>query len=194
MSTQHLPFSQLADIAEGRSTPDEMARNHLRACPACAGDLAWLVHVIGVMRTMSSEASPSAAVARVKALFREQQAAPGARNLLRAILHFDSSHATPAFGLRSGAALERQLLLSASSYEIDLRIANSGGRWVVSGQLLGDLATGGHVELLGATDMASAELNELHEFVLPSVCAGIYNLTLSFGERTIVVPGLELGG
>lgn len=192
MSAEHLPFSSIADVAEGRSAPDQDALAHLAACASCAADLAWLTRTIGLLRDPAAEDAPAAAVAESKAIFRSRRTQPA--RLTRALLRFDSARAAPAFGLRADATLERQLLLEADGYEIELRIAPAGERWSVAGQLLGgERAEGGGVELLGATDIASAQLNELQEFVLAPVRGGRYNLTLTLAGRAIVVPGLELG-
>ncbi|MEI7770684.1 MAG: hypothetical protein WCI67_11870 [Chloroflexales bacterium] len=189
----HLRSSQIVDIAEGRAAPDEAAHSHLASCATCSGDLAWLTQVISLMRDADAAAPPADAVARVKALFRQRRPAPAASRIILAMLHSDSARTAPAFGLRAGPSLERQLLLCADSYDIDLRIAPVGERWNLSGQIFGYSGPSGNAELLGAVELVSAEVNDLCEFMLPPVRAGRYNLILSLGDCAITVPGLELG-
>lgn len=190
----HLPFSLLADIAEGRAAPDADARSHLAACPTCAENLAWLSRLIGLMRADASEEPAPLAVGAVKALFRARPPRSAQRPaLLTALLRFDSARSAPAFGLRSAAAAERQLLFSAGPYDVDLRVVPAGERWSVSGQLLGDPGSAhGHAEMLGHADAAHAELNAQSEFALRPLLPGRYTLTIRIADQAIVLPDVEL--
>lgn len=194
---EHLPFGLLADLAEGRAEPTADERAHLAACERCAADLAWLERLVSLRRDSPGDEPPADAVGRIKALFRERRRrAPAARRLIHAVVRFDSAHSAPAFGLRAGVDLTRQILLSAGGYDVDLRIAPADGRWALTGQLLPiDSAppAAGTAELLGAAGSVAAELSELSEFALPPVRAGRYNLTISLRGGVIVVPSLELG-
>lgn len=192
----HLSFNLIADLAEGRVAPSDGARQHLATCGRCAADLAWLERLIALARAAAFDEPPYDVVRRVKVLLRERRApSPGPR-LLHAMLRFDSALNRPAFGLRADASLERQILLDADDCVVDLRIAPAGDHVIVTGQLLADgraPAEPASAELLGAGGQASADLNELNEFTMPPVRPGQYTLTISLGDRTILVPGLELG-
>jgi hypothetical protein len=193
----HIPFSRLIDLVEGRFSPDELAgaRLHLGECPRCAAEMAWLERVIGLMRTDSAEHAPAQAVATAKRLFRpaaQPQARPAARTRLVAMLQFDSARTPIALGMRSGVPAERQLLYSVSSYLLDLRLAPQGSLWVISGQLLGADA-GRQVELDGPAGTLRTTLNDLSEFVLPPAPAGAYTLRLQLDDLDIMVDGLEVG-
>jgi hypothetical protein len=194
---EHLPFGLLADLAEGRARPTQGEHEHLHACARCSADLAWLEHVISLARDASIEEPPADVVARIKTLFRERRRQAAAPRLLYTLLRFDSAQHALAYGLRSGGALERQLLLSAEGYDIDLRIVESGGLWQIIGQLLPTAAdsqtTGSRVELLGIRGGVATELSELSEFSMPPVRAGHYNLTITLRDGVILIPGLELG-
>lgn len=191
----HIPFSLIVDIAEGRTSPDAGARAHLDACPTCSSDLRWMSRTLAALQAEAAEEPPARAVADVKALFRARrpQRAPRA-SPLAAMLRFDSARARPAFALRAGASAERQLLFSAGPYDIDLRIAPAGDRWVVSGQLLGNILDDrGHVEILSHADSDRAELSPESEFVLRPLRAGTYSLTISFAHGAAVTCNVELG-
>src|ERR671916_835931 len=113
LTPRHIPFARLADLAEGRLSPED-------APPAL---------VSGVVRMFRAR--------------RAQSEAPGLLRRLVAALAFDSSSLTPAFGVRSGqAAPARQLLFSAGDLDVDLRLAQGSEGWTVSGQVLGP-CTGG---------------------------------------------------
>ena len=192
----HIPFTRLVDLAEGRTTPADQAqaRLHLAVCPRCAAEVAWLEHVIGLMRSDTAEPPPAHAVAAARRLLRPpaRPAEQDARPQLMAVLQFDSARAPVAVGRRAGAPAERQLLFGASNYLLDLRLAPHGPLWVISGQLLG-ASDGRQVELDGPAGMVRATLNELSEFALPPAPAGSYTLRLQLAELDITIAGLEVG-
>ena len=200
LTPRHISFARLADLAEGRLSPDEAAgaRAHLADCTSCAGQAAQLEHLTALMRADSSEDAPAELVAGVVRMFRARKAQsaeePGLLRRLVAALTFDSSSLTPAFGVRSGqAAPARQMLFSAGDLDVDLRLAQGQQGWTVSGQVLGPCA-GGAVELLDAQGSAAAgaALNELCEFALAPVAEGVYTVRLRFDETEVEIPELSL--
>jgi anti-sigma factor RsiW len=199
LTPRHIPFARLADLAEGRLSPEEAAeeRAHLADCTRCAGQAAQLGHLAALMRADTSEDAPAALVADVVRMFRARRATaePGLLRRLVAALTFDSSSLTPAFGVRSGqAAPARQLLFSAGDLDVDLRLAPGGEGWTVSGQVLGP-CQGGEVELVGAdgSTAARAALNELCEFtLLPPTPDGTYSLRLRLDGAEVEIPELSL--
>jgi anti-sigma factor RsiW len=193
---QHIPFSRLADLVDGRLSADEQAEiePHLLSCARCAADVAWLRRVIGLMRADDTENPPAHVVAAAKRLFQTPAvpSGPVARRQIIASLHFDSMQTPVAMGLRAGAQPDRQMLFATADYLVDLRIAPSGALWAVSGQLLGADA-GEQVELRGPTRMARVPLNDMSEFVLPPVPPGSYTLTVGLADLDITITDLELG-
>jgi hypothetical protein len=148
------------------------------------------------MRSDASEAAPRDVVASLVGLFRERAASrePSTLRRLLASLSFDSAQLSPAYGVRSGAAAAaaRQLLYSAGDSDLDVRVAQAGDGWVVSGQWLGECDGGGEIELQGAEQTATARLNEQCEFSLPPVPAGTYALRLRLKDAEVEVSELEL--
>ena len=199
LTPRHIPFARLADLAEGRLSPEEAGeeRAHLSECTNCAGQAARLGHLAALMRADTSEDAPTELVAGVVRMFRARRAATPESGLLRrlvAALTFDSSTLQPAFGVRSGQpAAARQLLFSADDFDVDLRLAQGPEGWTVSGQVLGP-CRGGEVELVAADGSAAARaaLNELCEFALPPRPEGAYALRLRLDEAEVEIPGLSL--
>jgi anti-sigma factor RsiW len=200
LTPRHIPFARLADLAEGRLSPEEAAeeRAHLDACTSCAGQAAQLGHLAALMRADTTEDAPPALVSDVVRMFRARRVRaeePGLLRRLVAALAFDSSSLTPAFGVRSGqAAPARQMLFSAGDLDVDLRLARGAEGWTVSGQVLGPCA-GGEVELVGddGSTAARASLNELCEFtLLPPTPDGTYALRLRFDQTEVEIPELSL--
>ena len=198
LTPRHISFARLADLAEGRLSPEEAGgvRAHLADCTGCSAQAAQLGHLAALMRADASEDAPAELVSGVVRMFRARRARAGEPGLLRrlvAALAFDSSTLQPAFGVRSGqAAPARQLLFSAGDLDVDLRLAQGGEGWTVSGQVLGP-CRGGEVELVsdGRTN-ARAALNDLCEFALPAVAEGVYTLRLRLDEAEVEIPELGL--
>ena len=200
LTPRHIPFARLADLAEGRLSPEEAAeaRTHLADCTNCSAQAAQLGHLAALMRADTTEDAPAELVASTVRMFRARRAQgtePGLLRRLVAALTFDSSSLQPAFGVRSGqAAPARQLLFSAGDLDVDLRLAPGSEGWTVSGQVLGP-CKGGEVELLGAggSTAARASLNELCEFtLLPPTPDGTYTLRLRFDGTEVEIPELSL--
>jgi anti-sigma factor RsiW len=191
----HIEFATLADFSEGRlgAAESSAVQAHLSGCADCAGQAARLGAVTGLMRNDATEDAPRYARAAVAALFRaRRQPAPSPLRRVLAALKFDSLQMTPALGVRSGAAAARQLLFSAGDIELHLQISPAAEKWQVTGQVLGPCA-GGEVELRGAGETLSAALNELCEFTLAPLAAGVYALALRLGELELEVPELAIG-
>jgi hypothetical protein len=197
LAPRHIPFERLVDLAEGRVAPEESrdASAHLSTCAACAGQLAQVERLAGLMRADDSVDAPRDLLAGAINLFAARPTREGFLRRIVAALSFDSDALRPAFGVRSGqAASSRQLLFSAGDVDVDLRLAPGEEGWAVSGQVLGECA-GGWAELGGAEDegrAARAELNELCEFTLPVVPAGSYTLRLRLDDLLVEIPDLNL--
>jgi hypothetical protein len=200
-----ISFEILVDYAEGRLSEAEHAAvaAQLQADPTAAAQAAHLQHTIALMRTDASEDAPAHVVNRASRLLRQRKLSvasqpqpgtverPSVLHRILAALTFDSA-VTPAFGLRSGASQQRQVLFSAEGSDLDIRIADSGAGFAVSGQVLGPEAQGA-VTLANESVSVRAVLNDLGEFALTIVPAGRYTLTLHYGNTEIEVPELELG-
>lgn len=175
------PIQQLSD--------DELARTLLRARRELPeAPVAWQEAAVALFQ--STATSP----------LLDTAAALG--RLVRAVLSFDS-WAAPALagGMRSLRSPTRHLLYSAEGRDIDVRISpqagSSAGQFSLSGQILGPDETG-RIELSVLDDGLSAPphagaLDDLGEFRIDGVPAGLYRLTLHVGDAPIVVQPLEVG-
>jgi anti-sigma factor RsiW len=189
----HLSIAELTDLIEGRLTPAAQgaARAHIEGCARCARDLGWLERVISLMRDDDREEPPARVAAAITRAFEARKLPPQMAPIrLVAALSFDSAFAAPA--ARRGASHERQLVFLAADVALDLRLIPAGANWKVAGQVVGG-ATGGQVELRGASANANATLSQLGEFALPAIPAGTYALTLHLGALEIEVTTLEIG-
>ncbi|HEY0545056.1 MAG TPA: hypothetical protein VGC91_06635 [Pyrinomonadaceae bacterium] len=195
MKTQHIPFEKLADLAENRQSAEEREamRSHLADCSDCAAQMNRLEHLVKLMRTDAAEDAPRDVVSNALNLFRPRavEEKPSVLQRVMAVLSFDSRQLSPAFGVRSGQSVARQLLFSVGEHDLDLRVAPDDGAWVVSGQVLGECERG-RVELRSESVEERAEMNELCEFTLPRVPSGKYSLVINFKQTEIEVPEFEL--
>ena len=200
-STDHISFELLADLAEQRvpGAERETLMAHLLACSTCSQSWRKLDHLVGLMRMDDSVDAPQPLIARALNIFQpaphRETATPSLPSVLRrlvAVLSFDSFSAEPAFGFRSGQAEARQLIFSAADIDLDLRIAPTGDRWNVSGQVLGTECAGGQVLMRSVAAAESTELNDLCEFTLAPVRSGSYRLRLRLEDVEIEFPEIEL--
>lgn len=195
MKTQHIPFEKLADLAENRQSAEESeaTRTHLADCSDCAAQMKRLDHLVNLMRTDLAEDAPRDLVSNALNLFRPRavEEKPTILQRVMAVLSFDSRQLSPAFGVRSGQSVARQLLFSVGEHDLDLRVAPDDGAWVVSGQVLGECESG-QVELRSESVSERAPMNELCEFTLPRVPSGKYSLVINFQQTEIEVPEFEL--
>ena len=192
LTSPHLEFDKLADMAEGRLA-DSKTLAHLAECRECSKKLSHLERTIEMMRTDRMEDAPAYAFERAKNMLRARiKPADSFLKQVFATLKFDSLLEAPAFAIRSAATSERQLLFSAGENDLQLQIIQTGGRYVVSGQVLGPCA-GGQVELQGMRVTVNATLSDLCEFTLASVPEGTYLLTLRLPDAELKIPDLNLG-
>jgi hypothetical protein len=194
--SRHIPFDQLADLAEGRLTPDEQTRlqAHTAICPRCAPQLAWLDRVIGLMRASDYEEPPGNLAGDIASEFDAYipPATLSLRERIKAVLRFDSALLPLAVGRRSGSSPERQLLFRAETLDLEVRITPADSAWEISGQVL-NADVDGLAELHGPAGEARASLNEMGEFLLTPVLAGKYALILRLTTAEIEIPELEIG-
>ena len=191
-----MPAEPLPDPLRALSD-DELLARLPKAAALPDAPAAWTARVV------ASWQAPQAAQAPLGA--RIAEAADGLRQRVQAWLSFDSWASAPlAAGLRStGVSTTRQLVFSAEGRDIDLRIAPTGARFSVSGQVLGPDESGSVAlapeSLAGdaAEDAASAHLatlDALGEFHLADIEPGRYRLALRLPTHDIVLPPFDVGG
>ena len=191
----HIPFAELTELAEDVSKTSPAATAHLASCSECLSHLQSIRQTIGLMRSDTTEDAPAELIHYAKRLFREKVVprGPSLLKLVVAALTFDSLTNAPAFGLRSQTTAGRQLLYSAETADIDLRVSPENDQWQIAGQVLGVDCTSGDVDLEGDNFSASARLNELCEFSFGSVPTGAYKVLIRLPDILIETPPLELG-
>jgi hypothetical protein len=115
-----------------------------------------------------------------------------------AALTFDSwTTGAIASGMRGQESDTRHLLFNAMGRDIDLRITAAANHYSFTGQILGP-DEAGVVEIVeqDATAGAAARiatLDDLGEFRLDDVPAGVYVLTFRLGADVVVVPPVRVG-
>ncbi len=213
-TAEDIPFEALVDLAEGHLAPADAAALRVRvaANPEANAVLAEIEALLTLMRQDVSQDAPEHVVRRAQRLLRPDmpknvlptlfalsfgEVADGLRRLV-AGLHFDSFQAPQASGVRQGAAWSstRQLLYTAESYDIDVRIALVDDRWQISGQVLGpddDEDLSGTVVLADADFQLTVDVSDLGEFLLPPVLAGSYGLLVRLPAIELAIPTLEVG-
>jgi hypothetical protein len=191
----HISFAELAELAEQCSTASPEQREHLSTCSQCSKQLESIRQAIDLMRSDTTEDAPAALLNYTKNVFRgrERDAEPAAVRRVQASVSFDSLTNAPAFGLRSQAAVGRQLIYAAEIADIEVRISPADAEWHVAGQVLGTDCISGEVELESEGFSVSATLNDLCEFSFGTVPAGAYKLSVRLPNLIVETPRLELG-
>jgi anti-sigma factor RsiW len=196
VGSRHIPFERLIDLVDGRLSPDEQRQTqiHTAACSRCATQLAWLERVIGLMRANDYEEPPDRLAAGISRVFASynRSASSSLRQRILAVLRSDSAQLPLSVGRRSGSSTEQQLLFTAETLDLEVRIAPSGSLWEVSGQVL-NADVDGLAELQGLAGEVQTTLNEVGEFLLAPVPPGRYALILRLTTVEIEIPGLEIG-
>jgi hypothetical protein len=197
---QHVPDRTLAEYSTGELSLLKRVEveTHIAGCSSCAEKLVAMKDLIAKMRGDASLNSPPNIIDRAVRAFQSKNShsasLSGLAGRVLAILRFDSSGLAPVFGVRSGMLGTRQLLFSAGPDEIDLRIEPADQDWTVSGQILGKSPPGGKAILAGqSSDMREVPLNELSEFVITPVQAGVYKLILVLNKTEIEIEEIRIG-
>jgi hypothetical protein len=185
------------DFVEDRLPATEHAevQAHLPECARCASQATWIGYVIELVRTDDSQDAPSHVLNRAYRLLRTHRLTSSdsrARRRVVATLRLDSAWQPFAAGLRAGRSNARQFLYDiGDDKDLEVRVEPSNAGWTVAGQILG-ACTPGEVVVEGAADHVAAELNDICEFSLPPLPAGVYSLILRLEDVEVEVPRLEL--
>ncbi len=152
--------------------------------------------IISLMESDDSAPAPADAVKWSKDLFRTRAAQPKATLIERivAVLQMDLSPETAVFGERSGTlATERQMLFSAGDNSIDLRVAKSGNKFGLAGQILGEGFENATVTFESEESSFTATIGDLSEFRIDALAAGTYRLTANGATKQIIIDGINIG-
>jgi hypothetical protein len=118
---------------------------------------------------------------------------------LQAVLTFDSWTMSPAkLGLRSTSMDTRQMLFSAGSRDVDIRVTPKENSFVLGGQILGDFGVGSMSLSIDTHERSSSpkeyglSLDELGSFRVSSIPPGLARLMLTIDDQTITLPAFEI--
>ena len=189
----HIPFPELADLADENYPTSDGVLEHLFACAECSSELEKLRQTIGLMRSDTTDDAPFRVVENARNFFRSRTVSrvPSFVKRVVASLAFDSRKAAPAFGLRSQTSAGRQLIYSTETADIEVRVSPENE---VAGQILGATnCENRDVNLESESFSASAKLNDLCEFSFGSVPAGTYKIFVHLPDLLVETPQLELG-
>ena len=195
----HIPFRYLSDYVEGHLSISQRVQieAHLAVCMTCSATVQRIGAGRDVTRAGGSEETPRTLIDRFRRLFRfltrRSSTVPVRRPRIPAVLHFDSLQRTGPSGLRSRKPGTRQFLFRTAAEAIDLRIEPAGVAWTVSGQVLGESIARGRAILQSAAGTTEADFNELSEFILPGLQAGMYTLILDLESVEVEIEELRIG-
>lgn len=193
---KHYRQEEWADFVRGLAGDREPAmQKHMKACKQCGEAVAIWEQIVACAAREESYSPPESAV-RISRSYAAALPPKKARSLAARVADLiEDSNLRPSFaGVRSTAAVPRQLLFRSGEYNIDLRIESQAtGRNLLVGQILS--STGGSVRSIpvalisGLGPVASAVTSEFGEFSL-ELEAGVkvQLLVWLFGSQNILVP------
>lgn len=206
-------FEDLVNFADAQIPVEEISpvEKHLAGgCASCEAALSWYRDFAATASSDRSVEPPAWVTRRAVGLFEDAKRAAserGVRGLLariRAALVFDSfggSFAADAIPARSAAIGTRQLLYSASPYDVDLLLSqgDAASQISVTGQVLSpdgeDLDDLGGLTVTLERDgetAATTTTSEFGEFSFGAVRPAIYDLRISGSGREILLSDAPL--
>ena len=196
-----IPFETLTDYRDGTADAETSARvrEHLDAdCAQCRENLAWLEATAVTLHEAQRVQVPQTALNRAHSLFRERFRAPERVSWL-ARLQFDSRRALPSLAGARGARPEGfQLIYSTDAHDIELfQEPTETGTWYIIGQVMpreGDETIVPQQVTFTANDGSElAIMPQSEEFHLPSVSAGLYQVSLLLTDGDIALTNVNIG-
>ena len=208
MNTPHSPpFAELLDWLEGRLPPERaqaVAERLQKPEEATEADLAWLRAFAAARGSVKLAASPASVRDTLRQRFAQRsQAAPQPPSLFQrwvAALSFDSRRSAATAGLRSAAAegQARQLIYTTEAAEVVLNTqpGQAGPGFTVLGQVFAAAeAPAGplSVQVLREGEEAALTVtDELGEFVVDGLAAGVYEVVVSAAGYEVVIPAVPV--
>lgn len=190
----------LIALAQGSLSFDEAKdlNFHLSAgCQACQSRFRQIQQTLSVTWTEGSGESIIQALNPFQS--ESRQRGQSSRQIIPAVLVFDSGSQGRLLGFRGARSASRHLLYRAGPYDIDLSMdyVESARLIDIIGQAMPlrmdlDVVANRDVELLKeSTRVFATSTNEFGEFILDSVGEGVYDLKLKLEAEDINILGLR---
>lgn len=194
---KHIAEEKLLDLGEDLIAGSEAAsiERHLHSCKECTRNMAELTHIVNLMRTDDSKAAPEESVQWVKNLYKTRVVEPKRSIFERivGVLALDVSPDQPVFGERSAVGSTRQMYYKAGETSVVLRVSRDDGGFLLMGQIVGsDEHSESEVEITGPQFSTSEKANELSEFRVGKIPAGVYKLFVRNDKKEIVIENIEI--
>lgn len=187
MSMEHIPAGTLFEKARLKTELSADAQSHLASCTLCRNELSWMEVAGG----MDLQDPPQSVMDKVIQAGRNPSRLKQLRNVITALLTFDSLNLVPA-GIRSGAAASRQLTFQTDDIEIGIWLRPlSGQKMTLSGQVLGKSSgpvqdTSAYVDLIVEGDhIRSTPLSAWGEFMFTDLPETPCSLQFYFRDRVL---------
>ncbi len=190
---EHLSFEELTAFLEGKMNSIEQRRiqAHVDNCTDCQHELNTTRRMLDAMKESSLVAPPPNLIDRVLTAFRRKQVQLAQRPHRQAVLQFDSWTRMAMAGLR-GPQQERQLLFSASKFDLDLLVVkdHEAGSFVLCGQILDGESQqfgleGVEIDLSGDDVQRCRVSDRLGRFSFSQLPKGTYRIQVALDDQII---------
>lgn len=207
-------FKQLIDFSAGELSQEkanELQAHLKQGCKRCERELGWLRKVAATVHSPVSDRSSSWMIQQtVKVLSPHYARTDGRSPLLTRMLVeqvsarlVSDSYVSPSVvGIRGGVSPTRQVLYSAESLDVDLRVETESSGMALIGQVL---PTGGVLDGVAEAEVwlerrdgtaeeptRSKPANAYGEFSFTGLPAGQYDLRVRTRDREVTLQGLQL--
>jgi hypothetical protein len=195
----HIALVTLFERARLKREFDSATQSHLGSCEICRGRLSWIEVAADLGAQELLYDPPESVMENVLRLGRNTSRLKQLRNVIVALLTFDSFNDPAPVGVRHSEATSRQMTFEGDGVEIAIWLQRSEDRSLtVSGQVL-DKSSGpiqdpsAHVDLVVQGDhMKASTLSPWGEFVFNDVPKTRYALQVHFLGRVLEIPSLPL--
>lgn len=204
MKECRVTLNVLADYLDGVGDTEvrqALGQHIAEGCLQCRNSLHWLRRTLGALAQVDAgKQAPDAAIARARALYREQFRPPLSIALpaFLARLVFDSRSSPVAVGARGERTAAYHQIFSADAYDIDIwQEPMSDVSWYLIGQVLpidvDEIVVPEAVVLYEASGDLIPSVEEAGEFHIPAVPEGTYQVHLRLADREVIIPEVVVG-
>jgi hypothetical protein len=195
----HIALVKLFERTRLKTEFDGVTQSHLGSCDICRGRLSWMEVAADLGTRKLSYDPPQSVMENVLRLGRNSARLKQLRNVVVALLTFDSFKDLAPMGVRRTEAASRRMTFEGDGVEIEIWLERSGDRSLTLwGQVLdksGDPIqdSSAHADLVVQGDhIKVSPLSPWGEFVFTDVPKGQYALQVCFLDRILQIPSLPI--
>jgi hypothetical protein len=195
MSTTHIPLATLFERARLKTELDAASQSHLGGCDSCRNQLSWME----IAAELDPHDPPQSAVDKAVQIGRNAPRLKQLRNIIVALLTFDSFSDLAPVGVRRSETGSRQMTFEGEGMEVGIRLQSSENKTLTLSGQVSDKSSGpiqdasARIDLvLDGDHVRTSGLSQWGEFIFSAVPKAQYTLQVYFLDRVLQIPSLPL--